>query len=83
MSGGNATNQDASSAAPSWTPSLGDLAYDSATAQTGVVVDVPGENVYHYHLRPAGGCASDEWTAPADGSTLSPPNDAHEAGAIR
>ncbi|GAA0476485.1 hypothetical protein Aca07nite_87040 [Actinoplanes capillaceus] len=83
MSGGSEIQQDAGSAASSWTPSLGDLAYDSAAAKTGVVVDVPGEGVYHFHLRPEGGCTGDEWTAPADGSTLSPPNDAHPAGGVR
>lgn len=36
------------------------------------MVDVPGPDVYRYHLRPEQGGAGDEWTAPADGSTLSP-----------
>lgn len=48
----------------------GDLAQDSTTDRIGVVVDVPGDGVYSYHLRPPGG--GEEWTAPRDGSTLCP-----------
>ncbi|MBO1418911.1 hypothetical protein [Streptomyces sp. FH025] len=35
-------------------------------------MDVPGEGVYSYHLRPAGVGCEKEWTAPKDGSTLRP-----------
>ncbi|KUF15614.1 hypothetical protein AT728_26200 [Streptomyces silvensis] len=36
----------------------------------GVVVTLPGEEAATYHLRPPGG--GDEWSAPADGTTLRP-----------
>jgi glutamate-1-semialdehyde 2,1-aminomutase len=72
MSGRYVTSTDAHGPAGGWAPRLGDLAYDSAVGRTGVVVDVPGDDVYSYHLRPDGG-AGDEWTAPSDGSTLRRP----------
>ncbi|MEV0446158.1 hypothetical protein AB0I84_34895 [Streptomyces spectabilis] len=52
-------------------PRLGDLATDTARdGQLGVVVALPGEGAATYHLRPPGG--GDEWSAPADGTTLRP-----------
>lgn len=72
MSGRRTAHEDAHDPAPPWTPRLGDLAHDSATGRTGVVVDVPGEGVYSYHLRPEGAGGEQEWTAPKDGSTLTP-----------
>ncbi|WP_181442224.1 hypothetical protein [Streptomyces tateyamensis] len=35
-----------------------------------MIVDVPGEGVYSYHLRPPEG--GEEWTAPRDATTLHP-----------
>lgn len=52
-------------------PQLGELAADSAKGgRVGVVVALPGEGVATFHLRPPGG--GDEWTARADGATLTP-----------
>ncbi|GAB2697316.1 hypothetical protein GCM10010442_13860 [Kitasatospora kifunensis] len=73
MSGRRINPADANAPASTWTPRLGDLARDSTTERVGVVVDVPGEGVYSYHLRPPGG--GEEWTAPRDGSTLHPTDD--------
>lgn len=70
MSGRRINLADANDPAPTWTPRLGDLAQDSTTGRIGVVVDIPGEGVYSYHLRPPGG--GEEWAALRDGSTLSP-----------
>lgn len=70
MSGRRSTHADVNDPAPTWTPRLGDLAQDLATGLLGVVVEVPGEGVYSYHLRPPGG--GEEWTAPRDGNTLGP-----------
>ncbi|MFJ8477679.1 hypothetical protein [Kitasatospora sp. NPDC094011] len=75
MSGRRTTHEDAHDPAPTWTPRLGDLAHDSSADRTGVVVEVPGDGVFSYHLRPERGGADPEWTAPADGSTLSPADD--------
>ncbi|PJM98197.1 hypothetical protein CG740_37045 [Streptomyces sp. CB01201] len=36
----------------------------------GVVIALPGADAATYHLRPPGG--GEEWTAPADGTTLRP-----------
>jgi hypothetical protein len=69
MSGRHVTGKVSQTPAGTWAPRLGDLAYDSRTGRTGTVVDVPGADVYSYHLSPTAG---EEWTAPADGSTLSP-----------
>lgn len=52
-------------------PRLGDLAHDTAhDGRIGVVVALPGTGAATYHLRPPGG--GDEWSAPADGTTLRP-----------
>ncbi len=52
-------------------PRLGDLARDTAReGAIGVIVALPGVGAGTYHLRPPGG--GDEWTAPADGTTLRP-----------
>lgn len=64
-----------------WTPRLGDLALDSATDSVGVVVDIPTDGGFAYHLRPPGG--GGEWTAPADGSTLLPVEDSGEFESCR
>ncbi|WP_162824231.1 hypothetical protein [Peterkaempfera bronchialis] len=70
MSGRRGNPADANEPAPTWAARLGDLAQDTTTGVVGVVVDIPGEGVYSYHLRPPGG--GKEWTAPRDGSTLLP-----------
>src|ERR1700733_312597 len=53
-------------------PQLGDLAIDTAHGDgTGVIVGVPGEEGslwLTFHLQPPGG--GEEWSAPADASTL-------------
>jgi hypothetical protein len=53
-------------------PQLGDLAIDTAHgSSTGVIVGVPGEEGSRwltFHLQPPGG--GEEWSAPADASTL-------------
>ncbi|MFG2905075.1 hypothetical protein ACGF13_08430 [Kitasatospora sp. NPDC048286] len=72
MSGRHAAHEQPRAPVPPWAPRLGDLAYDSATGRVGVVVDIPGEGVYSYHLRPEGAGGEQEWTAPKDGSTLRP-----------
>ncbi|MET9611779.1 hypothetical protein [Kitasatospora indigofera] len=72
MSGRSTTHAGAHDPVPTWTPRLGDLAYDSATDQVGVVVDTPGAEVQEYRLRPESGGAECEWAAAADGSTLTP-----------
>jgi hypothetical protein len=52
-------------------PRLGNLARDTARGgRIGVVVALPGTGAATYHLRPPGG--GDEWSAPADGTTLRP-----------
>src|SRR5687768_11239523 len=52
-------------------PRLGDLAHDTAhDGRIGVVVALPGTGAATYHPRPPGG--GDEWSAPADGTTLRP-----------
>ncbi|MEU8824075.1 hypothetical protein [Streptomyces sp. NPDC048636] len=52
-------------------PNLGDLARDTVReGRIGVVVALPGEGRRTYHLCPPGG--GDEWSAPADGTTLRP-----------
>ncbi|MDH2389634.1 hypothetical protein QCN29_12685 [Streptomyces sp. HNM0663] len=52
-------------------PRLGDLARDTArNGRIGVVVALPRTGTTTYHLRPPGG--GDEWSAPADGTTLRP-----------
>lgn len=77
MSGRPAHRVDPEHPSPRWTPRLGDLALDSATGNVGVVVDIPGDGGFAYHLRPPGG--GGEWTASADGSTLRPVADAADA----
>ncbi|MET8699152.1 hypothetical protein ABZW10_09815 [Kitasatospora sp. NPDC004723] len=72
MSGRRTAHEDAHDPVSPWTPRLGDLAHDTATGAVGVVVDVPGEGVYSYHLRPEDAGCEKEWTAPKDGSTLRP-----------
>ncbi|MCC9312467.1 hypothetical protein LN042_36365 [Kitasatospora sp. RB6PN24] len=72
MSGRRISPRDANEPATPWTPRLGDLAYDTATLTVGVIVDVPGEGVYSYHLRPPEG--GEEWTAHRDASSLRPAN---------
>ncbi|MER8104570.1 hypothetical protein [Kitasatospora sp. NPDC094016] len=72
MSGRRTAHEEAHDAAQPWTLRLGDLAHDTAAGKAGVVVDVPGEGVYSYHLRPEGAGGEKEWTAPKDGSTLRP-----------
>ena len=66
--------------ASGWTARLGDLVHDHATGKVGVVVEIPGEAVFGYHLRPEGQGAEREWTAPPDGHTLTPVPDANPAG---
>ncbi|MFI6471507.1 hypothetical protein ACIBL5_14835 [Streptomyces sp. NPDC050516] len=52
-------------------PRLGDLARDTTHGgEIGVVIALPGADAATYHLRPPGG--GEEWTAPADGTTLRP-----------
>jgi hypothetical protein len=52
-------------------PRLGDLAHDTTKdGAIGVVVGLPGEDRKTYALSPPGG--GEEWSAPADGSTLRP-----------
>ncbi|GAA2110862.1 hypothetical protein GCM10009759_52510 [Kitasatospora saccharophila] len=70
MSGRHTTRRDANGPAPPWIPRLGDLAYDTAARAVGVIVDVPGEGTYAYHLSPPAG--GEEWTAARDAATLSP-----------
>lgn len=62
MSGRRLNSQDANGPAAPWTPRLRDLAHDTINGTVGVIVDVPGEGVYSYHLRPPEG--GEEWTAP-------------------
>ncbi|WEV26751.1 hypothetical protein OYE22_17260 [Streptomyces sp. 71268] len=52
-------------------PRLGDLARDTTRdGRIGVVVALPQSGTTTYHLRSARG--GDEWSAPADGTTLEP-----------
>ena len=45
-----------------WLPKRGDLAYDTATRRTGVVIAIPKDTGADlHHLRPEGG--GDDWTA--------------------
>jgi hypothetical protein len=57
---------------PGCWPQLGDLAIDTAHGDSaGVIVGVPGEEGslwLTFHLQPPGG--GEEWSAPADASTL-------------
>ncbi|MEV6731009.1 MULTISPECIES: hypothetical protein [unclassified Streptomyces] len=65
--------QQADDSEPRW-PLRGDLAYDTATSRTGVVIDVPEDTgTTIYRLRPEGGGA-EGWTASLD--TLMPAEDA-------
>ncbi|WP_405442552.1 hypothetical protein OG373_34820 [Streptomyces avidinii] len=65
--------QQADDRDPRW-PLRGDLAYDTATSRTGVVIDIPGDTgITLYRLRPEGG-GEDGWNASL--VTLMPPEDA-------
>ncbi|MGW6821198.1 hypothetical protein [Streptomyces sp. NPDC055005] len=65
--------QQADDPDPRW-PLRGDLAYDTATSRTGVVIDVPGDTgITLYRLCPEGG-GEDGWNASF--TTLMPPEDA-------
>lgn len=65
--------QQADDSDPRW-PLRGDLAYDTATSRTGVVIDVPGDTgTTVYRLCPEGG-GEDGWNASLD--TLVPTGDA-------
>ncbi|MEW2417536.1 hypothetical protein AB0953_27990 [Streptomyces sp. NPDC046866] len=58
---------------PRW-PLRGDLAYDTATSRTGVVIGVPEDTgIAFYRLVPEGG-GEEGWNASLD--TLAPPEDA-------
>ncbi|WP_328300046.1 hypothetical protein OG389_21210 [Streptomyces sp. NBC_00435] len=64
--------QQADDPDPRW-PLRGDLAYDTATSRTGVVIDVPGDTgTTVYRLCPEGG-GEEGWNASFD--TLAPPED--------
>ncbi|MFE5717625.1 hypothetical protein [Streptomyces erythrochromogenes] len=64
--------QQADDSDPRW-PLRGDLAYDTATSRTGVVIDIPGDTgTTVYRLCPEGG-GEDGWSASLD--TLVPPED--------
>lgn len=65
--------QQADDPDPRW-PLRGDLAYDTATSRTGVVIDVPGDTgTTVYRLCPEGG-GEEGWNASFD--TLMPPEEA-------
>ncbi|MFB7979642.1 hypothetical protein [Streptomyces vinaceus] len=65
--------QQADDPDPRW-PLRGDLAYDTATSRTGVVIDVPGDTgTTVYRLCPEGG-GEDGWNTSLD--TLVPTEDA-------
>ncbi|GLW55226.1 hypothetical protein Kpho01_32370 [Kitasatospora phosalacinea] len=79
MDGRRIRDQEAADPPPPWRPGLGDLAYDTAVRMVGVVVEVPGDGVYAYHLSPPAG--GSEWTAERGGSTLRPVNTKADDGA--
>ncbi|GHI84120.1 hypothetical protein [Streptomyces xanthophaeus] len=65
--------QQADDLDPRW-PLRGDLAYDTATSRTGVVIDVPADTATtFYRLTPEGG-GEEGWNASLD--TLMPAEDA-------
>ncbi|MGW1173714.1 hypothetical protein ACWD4P_08320 [Kitasatospora sp. NPDC002543] len=72
MSRRHAAHEEPRYPEPPWAPRLGDLAHDTATGRVCVVVGIPGEDAYSYHLRPEGSGGEQEWTAPKDGSPLRP-----------
>ncbi|MFJ3964133.1 hypothetical protein [Streptomyces sp. NPDC090036] len=64
--------QQADDSDPRW-PMRGDLAYDTATSRTGVLIDVPAETATtFYRLTPEGG-GEEGWNASLD--TLMPAED--------
>ncbi|MFF4423421.1 hypothetical protein ACFY04_22020 [Streptomyces sp. NPDC001549] len=64
--------QQADDCDPRW-PLRGDLAYDTATSRTGVVIEVPEDTgITFYRLTPEGG-GEEGWNASVD--TLMPPED--------